>query len=324
MPSLPSESYIFWLRRYVGRRRVFHIGSIAAVRDEQGRVLVMRRSDNGEWDFPGGAMNLGETLTEALVREVREETGLHVAPTKLVGLYTAPETQNYTYPNGDQIQGWGVFFECCVVGGSLRAEDGEALDLAFVPPEELAFDFPVLNQMKNDLLAGREGACFDPPGPPAGPTVEYYTLLRPYIGHEPLLLPGTAACIRDEQGRVLLQKRSDCGLWGFPGGGQNLGESATQAMVREVREETGLQVEPVRLIGAYGDPTFGRAYANGDYVQPIVAFFEAKTVSGELRADSPETLDLAYFSPGELPPMIACCRVKARDAFTEQCAAVFR
>jgi len=319
-----DDSYIFWLRRHVGRRRIFHIGCLAAVRDEAGRVLVMQRSDNGAWDFPGGAMNLGETLTHALIREVAEETGLLVEPARLVGLYTSPEEHNYTYPNGDQVQGWGAFFECRVVGGSLRARDGEALDLAFTPPEQLHFDFPVLNRMKADLLAGRSEATFDPPAPVTGATEEYFTVLRLHVGHAPILLPGTAACIRDESGRVLLQKRSDCGLWSFPGGGQNLGESATQAIVREVYEETGLRVEPVRLIGAYGDPGFGRAYANGDYAQPIIAFFEAQIVGGEPHTDSPETLDLAYFSLGDLPPMLHCCQTKALDAWAGQKAAFFR
>ncbi|MGC9334744.1 MAG: NUDIX domain-containing protein, partial [Anaerolineae bacterium] len=115
------------------------------------------------------------------------------------------------------------------------------------------------------------------------------------MGHAPLLLPGTAAYIRDKQGHILLQKRSDCGLWGFPGGGQNLGESATQAVVREVYEETGLHVEPTRLIGAYGDPSFARTFANRDAVQPVVAFFEARVVGGTLRVNSPETLEVTYF-----------------------------
>ena len=56
----------------------------------------MRRADTGDWDFPGGAMNLGESLTEALLREVAEETGLRVEPIRLVGLYTAPEYSRTT------------------------------------------------------------------------------------------------------------------------------------------------------------------------------------------------------------------------------------
>jgi ADP-ribose pyrophosphatase YjhB (NUDIX family) len=324
MPPHSNGPYISWLRRFVGKRRIFMIGATAAIRDDAGRVLVMRRADNGEWDLPGGAMELGETLVEALVREVAEETGLLVEPTRLVGLYTSPQEHSYTYPNGDQVQGWGAFFECRVAGGSLRARDGEALELAFVPPEHLHFDFPVLKRMKADLLAGREEAAFDPLSPVPGETAEYFTLLRPFVGHAPILLPGTAACIRDDRGRILLERRSDCELWGFPGGGQNLGESATQAIVREVYEETGLHVEPVRLIGAYGDPAFGRTLPNGDQVQPVVAFFEARAVGGDLHADLTETLELAYFPPDRLPPMLYCCQVKAHDALAGQRAAFFR
>ena len=325
-----DESFILWLRRYVGKRRILMIGSLAAIRDDAGdaqtpgRVLMLRRADNGEWDFPGGAMELGETLAETVVREVAEETGLLVEPARLVGLYTSPEDHNYTYPNGDQVQGWGAFFECRVVGGSLRAQDGEALDLAFVPPDQIHLDFPALNRMKADLLAGREEATFDPPTPAGPPTMEYIPWFRQRVGHAPILTPAAGACIRDEQGHVLLQRRSDSGLWGFPGGGQNLGESAAQAMVREVYEETGLRVEPTRLIGVYSDPAFGKTYANDDQVQPVVAFFEARIVAGELRTDSPETLDLAYFSPGDLPPMVYCCQVKAHDAFVRQRSAFFR
>jgi ADP-ribose pyrophosphatase YjhB (NUDIX family) len=178
--------------------------------------------------------------------------------------------------------------------------------------------------MKADLLAGREEATFDALVSSSEPPVEYFSLLRPHIGHAPLLLPGTAACIFDEQGRILLQKRSDFGLWGLPGGAQDLGESATQAMVREVHEETGLRVEPVRLTGVYSDPAFGKTLTNSDQVQPIVACFKARIVGGELRTDSPETLDLDYFAADNLPPMLECCQVKAGDAFVKHRSAVFR
>jgi 8-oxo-dGTP pyrophosphatase MutT (NUDIX family) len=324
MAGEAGESFILWLRRRVGKRRIFMIGTLAAIHDAAGRVLLMQRADNGEWDFPGGAMELGETLSEALTREVAEETGLLVKPIRLVGVYTSARDHNYTYPNGDQVQGWGAFFECCVVGGSLRTRDGEALDLAFVAPDQLRFDFAVLRRMKADLLARREEATFDPPALLDAPTTEYYSFLRRHVGPAPILVPGAAACIRDEKGRILLQRRHDNQLWGLPGGGQNLGESAAQAMMREVYEETGLQVEPSRLIGVYSDPSFGKTYPNGDQTQPVVALFEAHAVGGELSPHSPETLDLGYFAPEDLPPMQFCCRVKASDARAERRAAFFR
>jgi 8-oxo-dGTP pyrophosphatase MutT (NUDIX family) len=138
------------------------------------------------------------------------------------------------------------------------------------------------------------------------------------------LLPRTTACIRDDPGRILLQRRADCGLWGFPGGGQDLGESAAQAVVRETYEETGLRVEPTRLIGVLIDPQYSRTFANGDYVQPVSALFEVQAVGGELRTDSPETLELACFSPDNLPPMLPCCALKASQVLAARRGAFFR
>jgi ADP-ribose pyrophosphatase YjhB (NUDIX family) len=68
------------------------------------------------------------------------------------------------------------------------------------------------------------------------------------------LRPGVAAVIPNGEGRILLQRRSDNGLWGLPGGSVEIGESVRDAILREVREETGLSVEVVRLIGVYSDP----------------------------------------------------------------------
>jgi 8-oxo-dGTP pyrophosphatase MutT (NUDIX family) len=324
MPGKSGQSFVFWLRRYVGQRRIFMIGTVAAIQDGSGRVLLMQRADNGEWDFPGGAMELGETLTESLTREVAEETGLLVEPVRLVGIYTSAGDHNYTYPNGDQVQGWGAFFECRVVGGSLRARDGEALELAFFPPDQPRLDSAVLRRMKADFLAGQEEATFDPPELLDGTTAEYCSLLRQHVGTAPILVPGASACIRDERGFILLQRRQDNQLWGLPGGGQNLGESAAQAAVREVHEETGLQVEPLRLIGVYSNPAFGKTYPNGDRIQPVVALFGAQVVGGDLSSHSPETLELGYFSPDDLPPLQFCCRVKVADALAERRVAFFR
>ena len=95
-------------------------------------------------------------------------------------------------------------------------------------------------------------------------------------------------------------------------------------MIREIREETGLQVEPVRLIGVYSDPAFGKTYPNGDQIQAVVVSYRARIVGGVMSSHSPETLDLAYFPSGALPPMQYCCQVKARDAFSGRQSAFFR
>jgi 8-oxo-dGTP pyrophosphatase MutT (NUDIX family) len=154
----------------------------------------------------------------------------------------------------------------------------------------------------------------------------YLARLRGCVGNDLLLAPAAAACIWDEEGRILLLRRSDGdNMWGFPGGGMELGERVAETVVREVREEIGLEVEPVALIGVYSSPEYAFAYPNGDQVQPVTAFFECRVVGGELRPDQEEILGSRYFGPeDELPPMHPCCVAKAHDAFAFRGRAFFR
>jgi ADP-ribose pyrophosphatase YjhB (NUDIX family) len=153
----------------------------------------------------------------------------------------------------------------------------------------------------------------------------YLGRLRECVGHDLLLSPAAAVCIRDGEGRILLLRRGGEDLWGFPGGAIEPGERADEAAVREVREEIGLEVEPVALIGVYSGPEYAFAYPNGDRVQPVTLFFECRVVGGELRPDMQEIVGARYFGPGdELPPVRPCCVAKARDAFRFQGQAFFR
>ena len=154
----------------------------------------------------------------------------------------------------------------------------------------------------------------------------YMAKLREGVGNTLLLVPAAVACIRDEEGRILLLRRSDGeNLWGFPGGAMEPNERAADAVVREVREEINLDVEPQALIGVYSAPEFAFAYPNGDRVQPVTIFFECRVVGGDLRPDQEEALEVHYFGhKDELPPMRPCCVAKARDAFAYRGQAFFR
>ena len=154
----------------------------------------------------------------------------------------------------------------------------------------------------------------------------YLGRLRECVGHELLLVPAAAACIRDGEGRILLLRRSDGdNLWGFPGGAIDPGERAADAVVREVREEIRLEIEPVALIGVYSDPEYAFAYPNGDQVQPVTVFFECRVTGGDLHPDMREIVGAHYFGPEDtLPPMRPCCMAKAQDAFAFHRRAFFR
>lgn len=92
--------------------------------------------------------------------------------------------------------------------------------------------------------------------------MEYFKYLRQYVGHKPLILPGSAVIILNERGEMLLQQRHD-GDWGLPGGLMDLGESLEEVAKREVFEETGLVVKNLRLLNVYSGSKYYLKVPNG-------------------------------------------------------------
>jgi ADP-ribose pyrophosphatase YjhB (NUDIX family) len=113
------------------------------------------------------------------------------------------------------------------------------------------------------------------------------------------LVPGASAIVADDQGRILLQRRSDNARWALPGGVMDIGESIGQAIVREVREETGFEVEPEDIVGVYSDPGHVFAYDDGEVRQQFSICFVCRMVGGELQV-SKESSEVAFFSPEEI------------------------
>ena len=108
----------------------------AVIFDRRRRLLLQQRSDGGQWGLPGGSVEIGESVTGAVAREVREETGLTVVPRRLVGVYSDPELQVVRYPDGNVWHYVTVCFECVVRGGSITTCD-ETLALEWVPLDAL-------------------------------------------------------------------------------------------------------------------------------------------------------------------------------------------
>ncbi len=133
------------------------------------------------------------------------------------------------------------------------------------------------------------------------PMSGYIANLRAKIGHDLLMSPGVAAIIHNDRDEILLQRRSDNGRWGLPGGAIDPGEEPADAVVREVLEETGLRVVPVRVVGVYGGPDLHLTYPNGDQVMVISITFLCRVVGGLLQVDGDESLELKYFSLDNLP-----------------------
>jgi ADP-ribose pyrophosphatase YjhB (NUDIX family) len=114
-----------------------------------------------------------------------------------------------------------------------------------------------------------------------------------------------SAIIRDGAGRVLLIRRAGGEGWSLPGGGMEPGETIADCVVREAYEETGLRVEPLRLVGVYSDPAFQHVtYPNGDQMHYVSFSFECRVVGGLLEPDGDESVEVAYVAPGALPESI--------------------
>jgi len=117
----------------------------AVAPNEKGELLLQRRTDNGLWALPGGAQDLGESITQTVVREVKEETGFDVEVTGVVGIYSNPR-HVIEFSDGEIRQQFSICFHARVVGGS-AATSSESSEVAFVAPEDLS-DYDIHPSMR--------------------------------------------------------------------------------------------------------------------------------------------------------------------------------
>jgi len=157
--------YLNWLRSRVGSRKVILAFATALILDDDGRLLFQKRTDFREawWGLPGGVLEIGESFEQCAVREAFEETGLHVEPTRLVGVYTSPDF-DVRYPNGDEVQQFTVAIECRVTGGDSRPDGVEVAEHHFFSMDDwskLTLP-PWYAAMARDFASGKPPQ-FDPP-----------------------------------------------------------------------------------------------------------------------------------------------------------------
>ncbi|MGW6422425.1 NUDIX hydrolase [Nocardia sp. NPDC055053] len=113
------------------------------------------------------------------------------------------------------------------------------------------------------------------------------------------LVVAASAGVCDDKGRILFQRRADSGLWALPGDGMEMTDSLPGCAVREVKEETGLDIEITGLVGTYTDPRHGIAYSDGEVRRQFNVCFLARVTGGDL-AISDESTELRFVSPAEL------------------------
>lgn len=127
---------------------------VAVILLENGHVLLQKRADVRCWGIPSGHVEPGETVEQAAIREVREETGLHVRIQRLIGVYSDPQSQLFQYPNGKNIHFITTCFAAKTLSGKLTFDRRESEDVRFFPVNALPPDLLGMHpQWLNDALS---------------------------------------------------------------------------------------------------------------------------------------------------------------------------
>lgn len=125
-----------------------HPAAAVAVFDSGDNILLLRRKDNDKWTMPGGTLEFGERLTDCAIREVREETGLQIRITGLIGTYTDPHVL-IAYSDGEVRQEFTLVYAAEIEAGNLVIDD-ESKEVAWVPLSS-AIDLPLAESQRRRL-----------------------------------------------------------------------------------------------------------------------------------------------------------------------------
>lgn len=131
---------------------------------------------------------------------------------------------------------------------------------------------------------------------------EYTQTLRSLVGTMPLILVGAVVVIQNENKQILLQHRKD-GNWGLPGGLMEPGESLEETAIREVYEETGLNIYGLTMLEIFSGRDFYLKLLNGDELYSVTAMFLSLDYSGSLISDPTESYEVNFFDLQNMPKL---------------------
>jgi len=297
LPACPACDWIYWNSP---------VPAAGCLIEQGGSLLLIRRKTPphaGEWSLPVGFLQFGETAEQAASREVEEETGLRVEAAALLGTYS-----DIINPQRSHLV---LIFHGRIIGGALKAgDDAEAAGwfsenalppIAFAsaqsavetwraqrqgPPTAFYFCPRCRSKLETRQIVARpQQVC---------PTCDWIYWVSP--------IPIAETIVTNNEGHVLLIKRKfppRVGDWALPGGFLDWGENAETAAVREVREETGLEVRLARLLCTLGLPSL----LNPEQCL-VKAIFIGEIAGGNLQAGD-DALDAKFFAWENLPENLA-------------------
>ncbi len=143
----------------------------------------------------------------------------------------------------------------------------------------------------------------------------YIVYLRKMVGDKKVLLCACSVVIVNDKDEVLLEKRSDNHLWGLPGGLMELDESIENCAIREVKEETNLDIELTRFLGVFNNPMM--RWREKDEARVIAFAFVGKVVGGNLQVNDHESQEMRYFPKDKLPRIHSIDNIETVNAYYE-------
>ena len=128
--------YIAEMRKLVGHRTLIQCAASVICIDDQGRLLLGKRSDNKMWGYSGGAVEIDERVEDCAKRELYEEMGVTAEEREFFYVNSGPEA-HYVYPNGDEVSNFEIIYICRKWHGEPKSLDGEMEELRFLSCDEI-------------------------------------------------------------------------------------------------------------------------------------------------------------------------------------------
>ena len=137
--EIDMSGYIMDLRQIVGHRTLIQCAASIICVDQQGRILLGKRTDNHKWGYSGGAIEIDETVEDCARRELLEEMGITAGELELFYINSGPEA-HYTYPNGDEVSNVEIIYICRDYSGEIRPQEEEIEEIRYFSIDELDLD----------------------------------------------------------------------------------------------------------------------------------------------------------------------------------------
>ncbi len=131
----------------------------------------------------------------------------------------------------------------------------------------------------------------------------YISDIRKKVGHDAIIGVGATVLIYNDKNELLLNLRSDTGDWGIPGGLKELNETLEQCAIREIKEETNLEVDDLKMIAVLSGKDYYFKYPNNDELDCVIILYESRNYKGNLKINDDESTRLEFFSLDNLPKL---------------------